>query len=181
MTRDLRDVVNKIVVLVGSDDTTLEDIANLALDLGAFFDAAVALVYFGRLPFAVPPGPNQVGAPQVAAAAVNAIEESGEKTLDRMAKVMSQHGVVVTSQVVIGAGMHAIRDVIEKEQADLVVLPKWETGVTSRLAMVISPSILEDATCPVLVLKGNKWLTKSRAPRPGTLAPPSDGSGARAG
>jgi nucleotide-binding universal stress UspA family protein len=167
MSRDLREVVNKIIVPVSEDDPTADDVAGLASDLAAFFDASVVLVYMGRLPLSIPLGPNQAGSPQVAAAVLNSIEANGNAALDRMAEMLTSHGVPVSSRIVVSYGNHIIRDIIEKEQADLVVLPKWEAGVTSRLARVLSPSILEDATCPVLVLKGNKWLTKSKAARPG--------------
>ncbi len=62
---------------------------------------------------------------------------------------------------------NAIRETIEQEKCDLVVLPHWETGASKRLVRLFFPSILEQASCPVLVLKGTKWLTASKAERPG--------------
>jgi nucleotide-binding universal stress UspA family protein len=166
MARDLRDVVNKIIVAVGDNDPTTEEIAGLASDLATFFDASVVLLYMGKLPVAIPSGPNQIVPPQILPAAMNAAEESARAVLDRMAEVMVAHGIIVSSRIVMEEGGHPLRGVFEKERADLIVLPKWETGVASRLARVISPSILEDANCPVLVLRGNRWLTESKAPRP---------------
>jgi nucleotide-binding universal stress UspA family protein len=165
MVRDLRDVVNKIIVAVSDDDATSDDIAGLASDLATFFDASVVLVYMGKMPLSFPPGE---GAPRHAyvALAVSAIEETGRTTLDRMAEIMIAHGVSVTSRLVMGVGDHAMREIIEQEKCDLLILPTWETGVTQRLLRVFSPSILEDATCPVLVLKGNRWLANSLASRP---------------
>ncbi|MDG6926635.1 MAG: universal stress protein [Nitrososphaerota archaeon] len=167
MNRDLRDVVNKIIVAVTDDEPTNEQIADLAADLAAFFDASVMLLYMGKLPTVSPLGASPVGTSEMAAVAVRSVEEVGKKALDRMAEVMAANGLPVTSRVVIGAGTHAIKDITEKEQADLVILPSWQEGVTNRLIRVFSPSIIEDAACPVLVLKGNRWLTKSKAPRPG--------------
>lgn len=166
MTRDLRDIVNKIVLVVDGDDPTLEEIAGLASDLATFFDASAALVYMGKMPLGLPAGPNQVGSSQLMAAAMSAIEEGGKRTLERMAGVLEAHGIKVSSQVVMNAGAATLRQIFEKEQADLIILPRWDSGVANRLARLISPSILEDATCPVLVLKGNRWLTESKAPRP---------------
>ena len=166
MTRDLRDVVNKIVVAVTDDDPTAEEIAGLAADLAAFFDASVVLVYLGKLPLISPMGASPIGTAEMAAAAMRSIEESGRRVLDRMTKALAAHEIMVTSQVSVGTGTHAIRDIVEKEQADLVVLPSWGSGVANRLVRVFSPSIVEDAPCPVLVLKGNRWLTKSKVPRP---------------
>lgn len=164
--RDLRDVVNKIIVAISDNEPTPEEIASLSSDLAAFFDASVVLVYLGKLPLNMPPESGQGGAMQMAAAAVDAIEENAKRVLDSMAKVMVAQGVTVSATLLMGTGSHAIRDIIEKENCDLVVLPHWHGGAAERLIRVFSPSILEDATCPVLVLKGNKWLTKSRATRP---------------
>jgi nucleotide-binding universal stress UspA family protein len=166
MTRDLRDVVNKIIVAITDDEPTNEQIADLAADLAAFFDASVMLLFMGKLPTVSPMGASPVGTVEMASYAVKSVEETGQKTLDRMAAAMAANGVAVTSRVVIGAGTHAIKDITEKEQADLVILPSWQTGVANRLIRVFSPSVIEDAACPVLVLKGSRWLTKSKAPRP---------------
>lgn len=166
MARDLREVINKIIVAVSDDEATPEQVAALASDLALFFDASVTLVYLGRLPLSYPLGENQAISTQIAAEAVKAIDQGGKKILDMMAESISVQGVPVSSRVVIGPGTHAIRDIIETEQADLVVLPNWGTGVTNRLFRLFSPSILEDASCPVLVLKGNRWQSKSKAVRP---------------
>jgi nucleotide-binding universal stress UspA family protein len=165
-TRDLREVVNKIIVTITDDEPTTEQIASLASDLAAFFDASVVLVYLGKLPLNIPSEAGQAGGIQMAASAVDAIEDRAQTILDSMAEIMVAHGVTVSARVVIGTGSHAIREIIEKENCDLVVLPHWQGGAAERLIRVFSPSVLEDATCPVLVLKGNKWLTKSRAARP---------------
>jgi nucleotide-binding universal stress UspA family protein len=164
MTRDLRDVVNKIIVTVSDNEPTNEEIAGLASDLAAFFDAAVVLVYFGKMPVTLPPGEGPVGH-TVVAAAVNVIEENGRTTLDRMAEVMIAQGIQVSSRLVMSDSHQAIKEIIEKENCDLLVIPHWESSTTQRLLRVFSPSILEDATCPVLILKGNKWLSASKAPR----------------
>jgi len=166
MPRDLRDVVNNIIVAVGDDEATSEEIAGLASDLAAFFDAAVVLVYVGKLPVSFSANPGQTVNPNVGLA-MAAIEETGRRTLEMMAEVLIAHGVPVSSRLIMGGGEHALREIIEQEKCDLVVLPHWETGVTQRLLRVFSPSILEDATCPVLILKGSKWLSNSQAPRPG--------------
>jgi nucleotide-binding universal stress UspA family protein len=173
MSLDLRDVVNKIIIATGDDDPAPEEIAELASNLATFFDASVVLVYLGKLPLNIPPGPNQLASPQIIAAATTAIEDNGKRVLDGMAEVMTAHGIKVGSRLVIGTGNQAIKDIIEKEQADLVVLPTWGSGVANRLARVFSPSVLEDATCPVLVLKGNRWLSKSKSLRPSQQRLPS--------
>jgi nucleotide-binding universal stress UspA family protein len=165
MTRDLRDVVNKIIVTVSEDEPTNEEIAGLASDLGAFFDASVVLVYLGKMPITLPPGEGSLG-PAVVAQAMNAMEENARKTLDRMAEIMIAHGVSVSSRLVMSDSNHAIREIIEREKCDLLVLPHWQSGAAQRLLRVFSPSILEDATCPVLILKGNRWLSESKAVRP---------------
>ena len=172
MARDLRDVVNKIIVTVDEYNASYDDIAGLASDLAAFFDAAVVLVYVGKMPVSLPIGEGPVATPNIALA-MDAIEESGRSTLDRMAEVMNAHGVRVTERLVMGGGEHALRDIMEREKCDLLILPHWESGVGQRLLRVLSPSILEDATCPVLVLKGNRWLSESKAPRPEKAAGPS--------
>lgn len=166
MVRDLHDVVNKIIVAISDYEPTPQEIAALGSDLATFFDASVVLVYFGKMPLSFPTEPSQTSSSQNTAAAIGVIEEEGRRIIDRMAEAITAEGVPVSSRFVMGAGTHAIRDIIEKEQADLVVLPSWSAGVTSRLARVFSPSILEDATCPVLVLKGTRWATKSKAARP---------------
>jgi nucleotide-binding universal stress UspA family protein len=173
MTRDLRDVVNKIIVAISDDLPTTEEIADLSSDLSTFFDASVVLVYLGKMPLIVPQSEGLAAQTQVGAA-MNVIDDNARKTLDRMVEIMSAHGVRATSRVVISAGSHVIRDIIEEEKCDLVVLPNWETGTTHRLLRVFSPSILEEATCPVLVLKGNKWLTDSKAARPGKSESPPE-------
>ena len=166
MARDLRDVVNKIIVAVGDDEASSDDIAGLASDLATFFDASVTLVYVGRVPLNFATSESPVGHPNVAVA-VNAIEEIGTKTLDRMADVLNAHGVPVTAKLILGGGDRTLSEIIEQEKCDLVVLPHWESGVTQRLIRVFSPSIIEQATCPVLILKGSKWLKESEAARPG--------------
>jgi nucleotide-binding universal stress UspA family protein len=166
MPSDLRDVVNKIIVAVGEDEATAEEIAGLASDLAAFFDAAVVLVYVGGMPARMPASEGRPVDPSIGLA-MDAIEQSGRRVLDRMAEVLVANGVQVSSRLIMGSGEHALQGVIEEERCDLVVLPHWQTGVTQRLLRVFSPSILEEATCPVLVLKGNRWLSKSKAPRPG--------------
>ncbi|MDA4113613.1 MAG: universal stress protein [Thaumarchaeota archaeon] len=165
MTRDLRDVVNKIIVTVSDDEPTNDEIAGLASDLAAFFDASVVLVYLGKMPLTVPPGEGPIGQTVVVAAAVNVIEENGRNTLDRMAEVMIAHGVQVSSRLVMSDSHQAIKTIIEQEKCDLLIIPHWESGTTQRLLRVFSPSILEDATCPVLILKGNRWLSESKAER----------------
>src|ERR1700722_568523 len=170
MTRDLRDVVNKIIVTVSDDAPTNEEIAVLASELAAFFDASVVLVYLGKMPLTLPPGEGPVGH-TVVAAAVNVIEENGRTTLDRMAEVMIANGVQVSSRLVMSDSHQAIRAIIEQEKCDLLIIPHWESGTTQRLMRVFSPSILEDATCPVLILKGNRWLSDSKAPRASTTKP----------
>jgi nucleotide-binding universal stress UspA family protein len=174
MTRDLRDVVNKIVVAVSDDEPTSEEIAGLGSDLATFFDASVVLVYLGKMPLTVPPSEGLVGQTTVAAA-VSVIEDNGRRTLEKMAEVMTAHGVQVTSRLVMSDSHHAIREIIEQEKCDLLILPHWESGTAQRLLRVFSPSILEDATCPVLVMKGNRWLSDSKAARPSlaTGAPPT--------
>ena len=164
MPRDLRDVVNKIVVTISDDEPTTEEIAGLASDLAGFFDASVVLVYLGKLPLVVPQSEGLIGQTQVATA-LSIIEENARGTIDRMVEIMRANGVTVTSRVVISAGSHVIREITEEEKCDLVILPHWQTGATQRLIQVFSPSILEDATCPVLVLKGNKWLSESKSVR----------------
>ncbi len=86
-------------------------------------------------------------------------------------RILTAHGVPVKSRVVLGERGHAIKEIIEQEKCDLVVLPHWQSGAAQRFLRVFSPSVLEDATCPVLVLKGSRWLTESRAPREGPASP----------
>jgi nucleotide-binding universal stress UspA family protein len=174
MARDLRDVVNKIIVAISDDEPTSEEIAGLASDLAAFFDASVVLVYLGRVPITVPPSEGPIGLTTVAAA-LSAVEDTARRTLDRMAEILMEHGVSVTSRLVMSDSHHAIRQIIEEEKCDLVVLPHWESGAAQRLIRVFSPSIIEDATCPVLVLKGKRWLSYSEAVRPGAHRSPRVG------
>ena len=180
MTRDLRDVVNKIIVTISDDEPTSEEIAGLASDLATFFDASVVLVYMGKMPLVMPSSEGPVGHTEIAAS-LSAIEENARSTLDRMAEIMIAHGVSVTSRVVLSEGSHVIREIIEKEKCDLVVVPHWETGATHRLLRVFSPSILEEATCPVLVLKGNRWLSESKAVRASLLKSSSEADDAPSG
>jgi len=170
MTRDLRDVVNKIMVAMSDDAPTSEEIAGLASDLATFFDASIILVYLGSMPLALPSSEGPIGHTEVAAA-VEAVDEKGRRTLDKMAEILIAHGVPVKSSVVLGDRRHAIKEIIEQEKCDLVVLPHWESGAAQRFLRVFSPSVLEDATCPVLVLKGSRWLTESKAPREGPANP----------
>jgi nucleotide-binding universal stress UspA family protein len=165
MPRDLRDVVNKIIVVIGDNEATTEEVVGLASDLAAFFDASVVLVYLAKLPLILPQSEGMVGQSQVAAA-LGVIEENARKTLDSMVEIMIAHGVAASSRVVTSAGSHVIQEIIEEEKCDLVILPHWQSGAAQRLLRVFSPSILEDATCPVLVLKGNRWLSESKAVRP---------------
>src|ERR1700676_5527877 len=127
MARDLRDVVNKIIVAIGDDEATSDEIARLASDLGTFFDASVVLVYMGKIPPSLPPAEGPAGHPQMAIA-LSAIEESGRIMLDRMAEILIAHGVSVTSRLIMGGGEHELREIIEQEKCDLVVLPHWEPG-----------------------------------------------------
>ena len=127
MTRDLRDVVNKIIVAVSGDEPTKEEIAGLASELATFFDASVVLLYLGKMPLGVPPSEGPAGHSRYAAA-LGAIEENTRVTLDRMAETMVANGVSVTARVVLGEGTHVIGDIIEKEKCDLVVLPGWNGG-----------------------------------------------------
>jgi nucleotide-binding universal stress UspA family protein len=169
MARDLRDVVNKIIVAISEGDPTSDEIAGLASDLAAFFDASVVVVYLGKLPLSMPQGEAPLGQAQMGSV-VNAMEEGAKKTLDKMVEVMVAHGVQASSRIVISTGVHPIRDIIEEEKCDLVIVPHWESGAAQRLLRVFSPSIIEEATCPVLVLKGNKWLSESKAVRPSRMA-----------
>ncbi|MGA2665586.1 MAG: universal stress protein [Nitrososphaerales archaeon] len=174
MVRDLRDVVNKIIVAIGDDEATTEEVAELSAQLAAFFDASVVLVYITKTPLAVPPGEGVVSMSNAAAVA-NIIEENARKTLQKMAATMESEGVQVSSRIIMLDSRTEIKRIIEEEKADLLILPHWKTGATQRLLRVLSPSLIEDATCSVLVLKGNRWLADSKAPRPGKRRQASSG------
>ena len=61
MARDLRDVVNKIMVAMSDSEPTSEEIAGLASDLATFFDASIVLVYLGSMPMTIPSSEGPIG------------------------------------------------------------------------------------------------------------------------
>ncbi len=109
MPRDLRDVVNKIIVAVSEDDATTTEIAALSSDLATFFDASVVLVYLAKTPLVVPPTEGAAGQTTFAIAA-NVVEEVGRKTLERMAETMASNGVPVTTRLIMGLATTVVFD-----------------------------------------------------------------------
>jgi nucleotide-binding universal stress UspA family protein len=150
------------IILIATDGSPAAlDAVEVGVEIAAAERAEVVFLYV------VPPADARLArlGPGAMLAPMRLEVDGGDAPLREAAEVARMHGVPCRLELWSGDVAHEIAEVASRDDADLVVIgSQRRTGLVSALIGRVSRSVVDKATCPVLIVRGVRHPTRFDAP-----------------
>jgi universal stress protein A len=141
-------------ILVPTDFSTASELAlDYATSLALQFGASVHLLHVVEDPFVAGAWTPELYIASISTVRASLIDDAAAR-LASLHPAFERNGLKVTSEVMVGSPGPAIRDVAERQRADLVVMgTHGRSGMAHLLLGSVAEKVIRQASCPVLTVR----------------------------